>query len=96
MGYETYLNRCNRSRRKVGRVECECGKIVFETQLERHTGTDMHRRLMVAREKDTMKRNIEEEKKKQRRRELTDKVEEMLKELAVLNGIRLDMDYVRD
>lgn len=44
--YFNLLNHYNRDLRKVEKVSCECGKVLYSTQLKNHMKTKMHETLL--------------------------------------------------
>jgi hypothetical protein len=45
--YTNYCEWANRPRQKAERETCECGKIVYASQKEKHMSTKLHERLMT-------------------------------------------------
>ncbi len=76
--YNTLVRTYNRLRGdNVQKITCECGKLLYESQLERHLQTKMHKQLMEYKEAHTQFLIQEREKKLKRK--------ETIKELLIQN-----------
>jgi len=89
--YENYLAYCNRDRRLKQKVECECGKTLYESKLERHLKSDLHKRLLQLKER-CMKIREEKEKRMAEIENVANRLKQEKDEIQRLEEQRLKRD----
>ena len=85
-GYSSLLRSCNRTRKRTNKITCECGKDIFETQIEKHKKTKMHEKLLKELEKYNEFKIKEEKKNKERIIEINVEIQELMNELNVISA----------
>jgi hypothetical protein len=78
--YQNYLDYCNRDRRMKMKMECECGKIFYEGQRERHLVSNLHKKLLKMKEDCENVKIMKEKKKEEEERKQKEEEERMQKE----------------
>lgn len=87
--YEALIKTYNRSRKSATKVVCECGKHLFESQLERHLQTIMHNNLMRHKEQYNQFLLIEEEHNKTRLGNIEKEISLLLSKITNLESEKL-------
>jgi hypothetical protein len=78
--YETLIYFRNKERKTSERTECECGKMVFVSQLDKHLNTTMHSTLLKRKTLYEIWKNTERERKIKRLQELREEIKKLLAE----------------
>lgn len=91
--YYSLLNHYNRDMSKAERIVCECGKILYRSQLDGHRTTKMHEQLLKYKQLAEQGTNLMDHKKQEEVREEKDKDKEKETLDELLLKVATDLEY---
>lgn len=83
--YETLLKNYSRDRRQGHRVQCDCGKMVYANQQEKHRQTKMHQHLKQKLQEYHEFVENEKQRKQMKMQEIQSQIQQLQKELQTID-----------